>query len=135
FGDVVLQAVGWPTDRTRGHAVLAARMNGDGQLVLLGGRIDRPKVATTEQTFPLRQHENRDETAITGEALNLIDGEVGRLHGHDHGGPQAGPMRRPWKQAFTCPSNASSKGSVSRPRARFAAVTWWLCGRANRSPS
>jgi hypothetical protein len=50
----------------------------------------------------------------------------------NHGYAMA-PKSRPWNQAFTFPSNASSKGSASRPRVRFAAVIWWPFGRANRS--
>ena len=42
----------------------------------------------------------------------------GQIHGGDAG---AGP----WKPRFICPSNASSRNSASRSRARSAAVTWW----------
>ena len=95
LGDVVLQPIGRPTDRAWSHAILAPRMDGYGQPVLLRGSVDGPIVAAAEEGFALHQHQHGHETLVLGAPLDLIDGEVRGLHRHDDRGPETGIARQP----------------------------------------
>ena len=98
LGDVVLEPIGRPADRARRHAVLAAGMDRERQLVALGRRVDRPEMAAAEQRLALRQHQDRHEAGIARQPLDLLDGEVRRLHRHDDGGPEARIARQPLRR-------------------------------------
>ena len=55
LGNVVLEPIGRPADGAWRHAVLAARVHGERQLVALGCLVHRPEVAPAEQRLALAE--------------------------------------------------------------------------------
>ena len=69
-------------------AIGAAGVDADGQTVFLGRRVDRPVMALAEGHVAHHQHEDLDEAAIGGDAVDLVDRHFGVLRGDDDTGAQ-----------------------------------------------
>ena len=96
LGQIIFVAMRRPADRARRAPILAAGVDRDRQFVFLGGLIDRPVMPSAEQALALRQHQDGDEAGVAGSALDLLDGEVRRLHRHHDRGAQARIARQPF---------------------------------------